>query len=315
MRDQFRSIMDTCKTRLAKIGNCPASDTQAMTMIAEVVAPVVAYSSPLGIYDRCMRKEMAGLLMKGAKGACGVPNSADGAWALLDREDGGLGAVDVHETVVRGVADRLIESLSDEGCLGLMARRLLVALLDQTQYVAAKKSGKVRFHQIMQIANLAKEGFNLGGKLKDLWMGMGVENTSEVRVVEMGGELRGVYAEEYMPLWFELGIDRLDALASTDGNRLMGVGEFKRFFGATTAQVNAYKRLCSNKCVGGEKLKVSAKAEAWTGDMLKLLSPVTSMGKDLEGQRTLWDSGAMERHVARSEELREQDEREDTNWS
>ena len=48
MRDQFRSIMDTCMTRLAKIGNCPASDTQVMTMIAEVVAPAVAYPSPPG---------------------------------------------------------------------------------------------------------------------------------------------------------------------------------------------------------------------------------------------------------------------------
>ena len=117
-----------------------------------------------------------------------------------------------------------------------------------------------------------------------------------------------------MSLWFELGIDRLNAFASTDGSRLMGVGEFKRRFGATTAQVNAYKRLCSNTCVGGEKLKVNAKAEAWTGNMLTLISPVTARGKELEGQRTLWDAGAMERHNARSEELGELVEREGPIW-
>jgi hypothetical protein len=37
---------------------------------------------------------------------------------------------------------------------------------------------------------------------------------------------------------------------------------------------------------GGGKLRVNAKAEAWIGNVLKLISPVTDRGKELKEQWT-----------------------------
>ena len=39
--------MATCKAKLERIRRCPASDVQAMLMVAEVVAPVMAYTCPV----------------------------------------------------------------------------------------------------------------------------------------------------------------------------------------------------------------------------------------------------------------------------
>jgi hypothetical protein len=54
----------------------------------------------------------------------------------------------------------------------------------------------------------------------------------------------------------------------------MGVGEFKNVYKPTMAQQRAYRRLCHELCVGGERLGPNARAEEWTSKDLGLLEPV-----------------------------------------
>jgi hypothetical protein len=54
-KEQFEKVLTICKAKLGRIQRCSASDVQAMIMVAEVVAPVIAYSCPLRIYDKYMR--------------------------------------------------------------------------------------------------------------------------------------------------------------------------------------------------------------------------------------------------------------------
>jgi hypothetical protein len=273
-------------------------------MASEAIRPFLAYSAPLGIYKEAHVEKFATLLLRMAKDACGLHKSTRGAWAQLDRSRGGMGAVDMEEVVTAGVADRLIADLSDDGGLGLQARGMLVALTDPLRYSDRKRLGGVYYHQLYQLARLAKCGLTLEGMAGNLHCGRALRYgpvKSVIKEIQFGRGFGAGSMEKYMPLWFELGMADPGCLVEPGvvgrAARLVSVSEFQRrvepyAVGAprspqtrapTQAQVRTLKKLYHEHCWGGETLRSNSAASQWTSSRRKLkCDPVawTCAGQD-----------------------------------
>ena len=184
----------------------PASDVQHMQMVSEALRPVIAYSLPLGLFKQADLDKFASLMTRRAKEACGLVWGTRTGWALLDRSFGGLGAVDIQETAGVCNTERIINDLQDGGSLGRMARGMLYALTDPHRYRKRKSEGGVYFHQLYQMVGLVGSGFELEGTFEDMYQGRVIKGTSSDMEITFGQGFGRGGMEEYMPLWFELGI-------------------------------------------------------------------------------------------------------------
>jgi hypothetical protein len=203
---QFDYVYNQARERARRLAAHPASDVQAMQMASEAIKPALAYSAPLGIYKAAHLDKFATLLLRMAKDACGLHKSTRGAWAQLDRTRGGMGAVDMEEVATTEVANRLIADLSDEGGLGLQARGMLDALTDPSRFSKRKQTGGVYYHQLYQLARIAKCGLTLEGMGDKLMNGRFVDTFTTVKEIQFGLGFGTDCMEKYMPLWFEMGM-------------------------------------------------------------------------------------------------------------
>jgi hypothetical protein len=132
-------------------------------------------------------------------------------------------------------------------------------------------------------------GLSWIGTLTDIYQGRVVKGVSSDMAVTFGQGFGRNEMDEYMPLWFELGIPGPDALVSPvrigreKGTRgLISVSNFQKEYGSvgnwkrkavgkpTQVHTQALKRLYQEHCEGSEVLAGNTGAEKWTSKERRL---------------------------------------------
>ena len=143
-RPQMRAMSDTLKHKMGRLASSCATERQIRRIIKTCVVPAVAYSMGVTPCTPADIKLLDGAITRAYKRTLGIPNGTPTAMVHEDVERWGLGIPSLAvEQASRG-ASLLIESLQDEGRLGVVSRALL---LKQAKHIGGGNNAQAVQHR------------------------------------------------------------------------------------------------------------------------------------------------------------------------